>query len=58
MVNGIYLILVQRALTSKLNDDDIRAVLVVIDARNKLKRLMLTNCLPVTYDLQPLQGTI
>lgn len=49
---------IRRALTAKLNDDDIRAVLVVIDARNKLKRLMLTNCLPVTYALQPLQGSI
>ena len=50
---------VERTLTVKLNDDDIRAVLVCTDSRNKLKRLYLINCNPITYGLrQPLEGSV
>ena len=50
---------VEKTLTSKLNDDDIRAVLVCTDSRNKLKRLYLINCNPITYGLrQPLEGSV
>jgi len=49
---------VEKTLTSKLNDDDIRAVLVCTDSRNKLKRLYLINCNPTTYGLQPLEGSV
>ena len=44
------------SVASKLTDDDIRDVLLCIDAKNKLKRLTLTNCTSVVgHFLEPLR---
>jgi len=44
------------SVASKLTDDDIRDVLLCLDAKNKLKRLTLTNCTSVVgHFLEPLR---
>jgi hypothetical protein len=50
--------LIEKELASKLCDDHIEAVLLCIDAVNKLKRLKLTNCVNITgAGLEPLRGS-
>ena len=45
-------------IVTRLSDDDISAVLVCIDAVNKLKTLKLTNCVHITGTcLEPLRGS-
>jgi hypothetical protein len=45
-------------LAAKLSDEDIRGVLLSIDAVNNLKKLRLTNCIHVTgVGLDPLRGS-
>ena len=47
---------VEKSLASKLTDDDIGAILLCIDAKNKLKRLNLTHCYNVVgRGLEPLR---
>jgi len=46
------------SLASRLTDDDIAAILVCIDAKNKLKRLKLTHCFKVVgHGLEPLRSS-
>ena len=49
----------ERVLAAKLTDDDVKGVLLSIDAVNNLKILRLTNLLNITgIGLEPLQGSI
>ena len=49
---------IEKELAAKLSDDDISAILLCIDAVNKLKRLKLTNCVAITGTcLEPLRGS-
>ncbi len=46
-------------LAAKLSDDDIRGVLLSIDAAHNLKKLRLTNCINITgVGLEPLRGSM
>ena len=46
-------------LAKKLSDDDVGALLVCIDAENKVKRLKLTGCVNITgRGLEPLRGSV
>ncbi|KAL7453973.1 hypothetical protein ACHAWC_005604 [Mediolabrus comicus] len=48
----------EKDLAAKLSDNDMSAILVHIDAVNKVKRLKLTNCIKITgIGLQPLRGS-
>ena len=48
---------IEEELAAKLSDEDIRKVLLHIDAANKVKRLFLTNCTNITGScLSPLLG--
>jgi hypothetical protein len=48
----------EKDLAAKLTDNDLSAILVHIDAVNKVKRLKLTNCINITgIGLQPLRGS-
>ena len=50
--------LIEKDLAAKLTDDDIRDVLLHIDAANKVKRLFLTNCTNISgIGLRPLSGS-
>ena len=50
---------IQDILGRSLTDDDVRWVLIAIDANNKIKSLKLTNCLNVIGSgLEPLRGSI
>ena len=47
---------IEKVLAAKLTDDDIRKVLLHIDAAHKLKRLLLTNCINISgAGLSPLR---
>eukprot|EP00984_Skeletonema_dohrnii_P016512 scaffold7349_cov129-Skeletonema_dohrnii-CCMP3373.AAC.17 len=47
------------SLASRLSDDDLGAVLVCVDAKNKLKRLKLTHCINIVgHGLGPLRGSV
>mmetsp|Transcript_3607 Transcript_3607/g.7595 ORF Transcript_3607/g.7595 Transcript_3607/m.7595 type:complete len:412 (-) Transcript_3607:80-1315(-) len=49
---------IEKDLAAKLSDDDIRGVLLSIDAVNNLKRLRLTNCINISgAGLDPLRGS-
>jgi hypothetical protein len=49
---------VEKDLAVKLTDDDVQAVLLRVDAVNKVKRLKLTNCVNITgAGLEPLRGS-
>ncbi len=49
---------IEEGLAAKLTDDDIRGVLLSVDAVNRLKRLMLTGCINVTgAGLEPLRSS-
>ena len=49
---------IEKALAAKLSDEDVRDVLVHINAANKLKKLSLTNCTNITgAGLSPLSGS-
>lgn len=49
---------VEEPLASRVDDDDLRAALLCMNAREKLKRLKLTNCTNVTgRGLEPLSGS-
>ena len=49
---------IEKDLAAKLSDEDIRWVLLSIDAVNNLKRLRLTNCIHITgVGLEPLRGS-
>ncbi|KAK1734944.1 hypothetical protein QTG54_014404, partial [Skeletonema marinoi] len=49
---------IEKDLAAKLIDDDIRDVLLSIDAINNLKRLRLTNCINISgVGLEPLRGS-
>uniref|UniRef100_A0A7S2P497 Uncharacterized protein n=1 Tax=Skeletonema marinoi TaxID=267567 RepID=A0A7S2P497_9STRA len=49
---------IEKDLAAKLSDEDIRGVLLSIDAVNNLKKLRLTNCIHVTgVGLEPLRGS-
>ena len=49
---------IEKELTARLTDDDIKAVLWCIDAANKVKRLSLAHCVNITgAGLQPLLGS-
>ena len=49
---------IEKDLVAKLSDDDIRDVLLSIDAVNNLKRLRLTNCINISgVGLEPLRGS-
>lgn len=50
---------IEKELATKLSDEDISAVLLHIDAVNRVKRLVLTNCVNITgAGLTPLRGSI
>ena len=50
---------IEKDLVVRLTDDDISAILMSIDAGNKLKRLKLTNCVAITgAGLEPLRGSL
>ena len=50
---------IEKDFTNKLTDVDVGAILVCIDAKNKLRRLRLTNCLWfVGHGLDPLRGSV
>ena len=50
---------IQDILGRRLTDDDVRWILIAIDAVNKTKSLKLTNCLGITgVGLYPLRGSI
>eukprot|EP00984_Skeletonema_dohrnii_P005621 scaffold1983_cov84-Skeletonema_dohrnii-CCMP3373.AAC.1 len=50
---------IEKELAAKLNDDNIEKVLLCIDAVNRVKRLMLTNCFNITgAGLEPLRGSL
>ena len=50
--------LIEKDLAAKLSDNDIRDVLLHIDAANKVKRLWLTNCTNIRgIGLRPLSGS-
>ena len=49
---------IEKELTARLTDDDIKAVLWCIDAANKVKRLSLAHCVNITGTcLEPLYGS-
>jgi len=49
---------IEKDLAAKISDDDIRAVLLSIDAINNLRSLWLTNCINITgVGLDPLRGS-
>eukprot|EP00984_Skeletonema_dohrnii_P020594 scaffold10077_cov83-Skeletonema_dohrnii-CCMP3373.AAC.2 len=49
---------IEKDLAAKISDDDMRGVLLYIDAVNNLKRLRLTNCINITgVGLDPLRGS-
>mmetsp|Transcript_3602 Transcript_3602/g.7585 ORF Transcript_3602/g.7585 Transcript_3602/m.7585 type:complete len:416 (-) Transcript_3602:2036-3283(-) len=49
---------IEKDLAAKLSDDDIRGVLLSIDAVNNLKKLRLTNCINISgAGLEPLRGS-
>ena len=49
---------IEESLAAKLTDDDLRVILLSIDANTKLKRLKLTGCVNVTgAGLDPLRGS-
>ena len=49
---------VSSELASRLTDDDLRSILISVDAVNNLKKLVLTNCIKVTgIGLEPLRGS-
>mmetsp|Transcript_32233 Transcript_32233/g.48672 ORF Transcript_32233/g.48672 Transcript_32233/m.48672 type:complete len:442 (-) Transcript_32233:37-1362(-) len=49
---------IEKELAAKISDDDIRAVLLSIDAINNLRSLWLTNCINITgVGLDPLRGS-
>ncbi|KAK1734903.1 hypothetical protein QTG54_014363, partial [Skeletonema marinoi] len=49
---------IEKDLAAKISDEDIRGVLLSIDAVNNLKKLRLTNCIHVTgVGLGPLRGS-
>ncbi|KAK1740838.1 hypothetical protein QTG54_008090 [Skeletonema marinoi] len=49
---------IEEDLAARLSDGDISAVLLCIDAVNRLKRLKLTNCYNITgVGLEPLRGS-
>ena len=49
---------IDTSLATKLNDDDVKAVLICIDGINRLKRLRIVGCHGVTGDgLKPLRGS-
>ncbi|KAK1742302.1 hypothetical protein QTG54_006867 [Skeletonema marinoi] len=49
---------IEKQLAAKLTDDDIKNVLVRIDAANRVTRLRLTNCVNITgTGLQPISGS-
>jgi len=49
---------IEKDLAAKISDEDIRGVLLSIDAVNNLKKLRLTNCIHVTgVGLEPLRGS-
>ena len=50
---------IEKDLVARLTDDDISAILMSIDAANKLKRLKSTNCTNITgVGLRPLRGSL
>ena len=49
---------IEKELASKLSDEDVRDVLLHINAANKLEKLLLTNCTNITgAGLSPLSGS-
>eukprot|EP00984_Skeletonema_dohrnii_P027837 scaffold17530_cov78-Skeletonema_dohrnii-CCMP3373.AAC.1 len=49
---------IEKDLAAKISDDDIRGVLMCIDAVNNLKRLRLTNCINITgVGFEPIRGS-
>eukprot|EP00985_Skeletonema_marinoi_P019140 scaffold10877_cov153-Skeletonema_marinoi.AAC.5 len=49
---------IEKELAEMLNDDDISALLLCIDAVNRVKKLKLTNCINITgAGLEPLRGS-
>jgi hypothetical protein len=49
---------IEKELAAKLSDDDVRDVLLHINAANKLKKLLLTNCTNITgAGIRPLRGS-
>eukprot|EP00984_Skeletonema_dohrnii_P024742 scaffold13868_cov93-Skeletonema_dohrnii-CCMP3373.AAC.1 len=49
---------IEKDLAAKISDDDIRGVLLSIDAVNNLKRLRLSNCINISgAGLEPLRGS-
>eukprot|EP00985_Skeletonema_marinoi_P028517 scaffold25143_cov73-Skeletonema_marinoi.AAC.1 len=49
---------IEKDLATKLSDEDIRGVLLSIDAINNLRSLWLTNCINITgVGLEPLRGS-
>ena len=49
---------VSSELASRLTDDDLRSILISVDAVNNLKKLVLTNCIKVKgIGLEPLRGS-
>ncbi len=49
---------IEKEIAAKLNDDDVRSILLSIDAANNLKTLRLTNLLNITgIGLEPLRGS-
>ena len=49
---------IEKDLATKISDEDIRCVLLSIDAVNNLKKLRLTNCINISgIGLEPLRGS-
>uniref|UniRef100_A0A7S2PBG5 Uncharacterized protein n=1 Tax=Skeletonema marinoi TaxID=267567 RepID=A0A7S2PBG5_9STRA len=49
---------IEKALAEKLSDQDIQRILLHTDAFNKVKKLLLTNCIKMTgVGLEPLRGS-
>eukprot|EP00985_Skeletonema_marinoi_P002841 scaffold1170_cov125-Skeletonema_marinoi.AAC.15 len=49
---------IEKDLAMRLSDDDIKAVLLCIDAANRVKKLSLANCINITGScLEPLRGS-
>ncbi|KAL7531848.1 hypothetical protein ACHAXR_004271 [Thalassiosira sp. AJA248-18] len=50
---------IDTSLSSRLTDDDVRAILVCINANKRMKVLKLTGCVNITgHGLEPLRGSI
>ncbi|KAL7524983.1 hypothetical protein ACHAXR_000805, partial [Thalassiosira sp. AJA248-18] len=49
---------IDKSLASRLTDDDVRTILVCINANESLKKLKLTGCINITgHGLEPLRGS-